>query len=89
MSTKRPPIFTEEQLFGDESPLLERVPGDRHVANYFTALAEAARAKDAELIQRFVDHHEKRVGRGCIEGDMEWDAIVHDCHKAGFKPSKP
>lgn len=48
----------------------------------------SARA-NAELIQRFVDHHHKWQGRGCIEADMEWDAIIHDCHKAGFKPTKP
>ena len=44
---------------------------------------------DAELIQRFVDHNAKWAGKGCIEADMEWDAIVSDCIAAGFKPSKP
>jgi hypothetical protein len=50
---------------------------------------EAARAKDAQLIQRFVDHNDKWLGKGCIEADMEWDNIVLDCIKAGYKPSEP
>ena len=45
---------------------------------------EAARAKDAELIQRFVDHNAKWAGYGCLEADREWDDIITDCFKAGF-----
>lgn len=48
---------------------------------------EAARAKDAELIQRFVDHNAKWVGNGCLEADREWDDIVSDCIAAGFRPT--
>lgn len=43
----------------------------------------------AELIQRFVDHNAKWAGKGCIEADIEWDAIVSDCIAGGFKPSNP
>ena len=38
------------------------------------------------LVQRFVDHHAKWVGYGCLEADMEWDSIITDCFAAGFTP---
>jgi hypothetical protein len=91
MSTKeREPLLSDEWLATltpdedwPEGPVF--YPTSTMVRNIY----EAARAKDAELIQRFVDHNDKWLGRGCIEADMEWDDIVLDCIKAGYKPSEP
>ena len=53
----------------------------RDVRNLYAAhLAE----RDA-LIQRVVDYWDKWQGKGCIEADMEFDDIVTDMNKAGFK----
>jgi len=82
-------VLTDQQKFGDESPLFRCSLKDRAVAEYFDQLLVAARVKDAELIQRFVDHNDKWLGKGCIEADIEWDNIVLDCIKAGYKPSEP
>lgn len=43
---------------------------------------EGQLAKNRELIQRFVDHDEKWVGKECIEADREWDAIISDAYLA-------
>ena len=46
---------------------------------------EAHLAEREALIQRVVDHWDKWQGKGCIEADMEFDDIVTDMNKAGFK----
>jgi hypothetical protein len=51
------------------------------------AIYEERRDRDSDLIQRFVDHNAKWAGKGCLDADMEWDAIVSDCIAYGFKPS--
>ena len=39
------------------------------------------------LVQRFVDHNAKWLGKGCLEADIQWDAIVGDCQEQGFVPT--
>ena len=39
------------------------------------------------LVQRFVDHNAKWLGKGCLEADIQWDAIVGDCQELGFVPT--
>ena len=46
---------------------------------------EAHLAEKDALIQRVVDYWDKWQGKGCIEADMEFDDIVTDMNKAGFK----
>lgn len=48
-------------------------------------LYEAHLAERDALIQRVVDYWDKWQGKGCIEADMEFDDIVTDMNKAGFK----
>ena len=94
MSTKeREPLFSDAVIHNmllsrstvSDTPSYAWTDGAHDVRDLY----EAARAKDAELIQRFVDHNDKWLGKGCIEADIEWDNIVLDCIKAGYKPSEP
>ena len=39
------------------------------------------------LVQRFVDHNAKWLGKGCLEADIQWDTIVSDCQELGFVPT--
>ena len=39
------------------------------------------------LVQRFVNHNAKWVGKGCLEADIEWDEIIGDCKEQGFVPT--
>ena len=60
---------------------------------YATCIREEAEPREAEierlraLVQRFVDHNDKWLGKGCIEADLQWDAIVSDCQEQGFVPT--
>ena len=60
---------------------------------YATCIREEVEPREAEierlraLVQRFVDHNDKWLGKGCIEADLQWDAIVSDCQEQGFVPT--
>ncbi len=78
-NTKREPLLSDRNLW-DRSP--------EQVRDFY----EAARAKDAELIQMLVDAlanlrdiHEERAGREPLTGMDELEAAA----AAGFKPSEP
>ena len=94
MSNKREPLFTDEQLFGDASPLFANDGRDNRIALYFVGLCEAARAKDAELIQQLMDEvaawmqpdlDERFRGEQWHQSKRILDAAA----AAGFKPSEP
>ena len=78
----REPLLSDEQIFGDEGPLHKHWRGDVHIAKFFREPYEAARAKDAELIQMAVeacsDPHKMSLGR----------AFLAAAEDAGFKPSQ-
>jgi hypothetical protein len=94
-NTKRNPLLSDDAiseafLYGPFVP--DALHGYRSGANYARDIYEAARAKDAELIQQLVDAlanlrdiHEFRVGREPLTGMDELEAAA----AAGFKPSNP
>ena len=95
MSEENKPLLSDTMI--RSRALAYTSPYDREVqrtANWVREIYEAQRSKDRELIQRFVDHNEKWLGKGCIEADREWDAIVSDAALAlageqGYKPTDP
>ena len=105
MSEQNKPLLSDDmiELFNDakaldcdnnmsEDAAFHFVNGHLAGMNEISGIYEQARTKDRELIQRFVDHNEKWLGKGCIEADREWDAIVSDAALAlageqGYKPT--
>lgn len=85
MSTKREPL-----LKGDIIPIALRAPEE------INAMHEAARAKDAELIQRLVDalhiatryNHYKTFPEEWHNSINIWNRAMEDADAAGFKPSE-
>jgi len=85
---KREPLLSDEELME-----LTYVKEDgRRPSEQVRDFYEAARAKDAELIQQLVDAlanlrdiHEERAGREPLTGMDELEAA----EAAGFKPSEP
>jgi|688.fasta_scaffold293414_4 hypothetical protein len=82
-NTKREPLLSDADL---------GYVKDTHIAEQVRDTYEAARAKDAELIQQLVDAlanlrdiHEERAGREPLTGMDELEAA----EAAGFKPSEP
>lgn len=41
------------------------------------------------LVQRFVDHNTKWLGKGCLEADIQWDAIVRTAKSRASCPPIP
>ena len=92
-NTKREPLISDEELdrICEFHPYHAQLYAKRS-AMAVNALHEAARAKDAELIQMLVDAlanlrdiHQFRVGREPLTGTDELAAA----EAAGFKPSYP
>jgi hypothetical protein len=84
-NTKREPLVSDKDI---NDPKLVIPLGAKMIRDIY----EAARAKDAELIQRLVDAlenlrdiHQFRVGREPLTGMDELEAAA----AAGFKPSEP
>ena len=83
-NTPRPPLLSDEAI---HSPELTIPLGTKMVRDIY----EAARAKDAELIQRLVDglkHAQKfaeEYGYGPLE-TVQWD--LDAAAAAGFKPTE-
>jgi hypothetical protein len=85
-TTPREPLFTDEQLFGDASPLFANDGRDNRIALYFVGLCEAARDKDAELIQQLVDGLQQIADEGHWTPDMH--ELLNVAAASGFKPSE-
>lgn len=84
--SKREPLLTEEQKFGDAAPLLESCLRDQRIAEYFEGLYEAARAKDAELIQGLTTSVARYIREmGELWGNEQQLLAAAEAH--GFKPS--
>lgn len=79
-TTPRPPLLSDEDI---NDPKLVIPLGAKMIRDIY----EAARAKDAELIQRLVDglHFERMSLVSCMESQKALDAAA----AAGFKPSEP
>ena len=60
-------------------------PGKLGSSMAAASLAEVERLR--ALVQRFVDHNAKWLGKGCLEADIQWDAIISDCQEQGFVPT--
>lgn len=90
---RREPLLSEYELQNRTAEYGHEVWGpywnrDRVIAHY-----EAARAKDAELIQRLVDAiaYSRKHGPAATLGDCHWDIALHnalsDASQLGFKPT--
>jgi hypothetical protein len=79
-NTPRPPLLSDEAIL---NPDLIIPLGTKMVRDIY----EAARAKDAELIQQLVDglHFERMSLVSCMESQKALDAAA----AAGFKPTEP
>ena len=77
MSNKREPLLSD----ADITKAITNLPGGG--AHFVRDTYEAARAKDADLIQRLVD-----VSAKCVPID-EIVAAIAAAEAAGFKPSEP
>ena len=77
-NTPRPPLLSDEDI---NDPKLVIPLGAKMIRDIY----EAARAKDAELIQMLVDglHFERMSLVACMESQKALDAAA----AAGFKPS--
>ena len=92
-NTKQRPLLSDEEI--ERYSMMYTIPSRYETARalkYAKGIYEAARAKDAELIQQLVDAlrnlrdiHEFRVGREPLTGTDELAAAA----AAGFKPSYP
>jgi hypothetical protein len=80
---KRQPLLTHEDIYGDAGPMFFHIASDVNTANFFVERYEAARAKDAELIQRLVD------GWYAADGGRDMWTAIAAAEAAGFKPSQP
>jgi len=87
-NTKRKPLLSENQVFGKPLDGLDEGMNRSEIYEAY----EAARAKDAELIQQLVDAlenlreiHQEWAGREALTGMDELEAAA----AAGFKPSNP
>ena len=79
-NTPRPPLLSDEDI---NDPKLVIPLGAKMIRDIY----EAARAKDAELIQQLVDglHFERMSLVSCMESQKALDAAA----AAGFKPTEP
>lgn len=79
-NTTRPPLLSDEDI---NDPKLVIPLGAKMIRDIY----EAARAKDAELIQQLVDglHFERMSLVSCMESQKALDAAA----AAGFKPTEP
>ena len=94
MSEKRIPLdATSEDLFGRLRPDWLGNSHDRDIGEHWIDELQAARAKDAELIQRLVDALAEQVQPSLDErfrGEVWYRhmAIIKDAEAAGFTPSE-
>lgn len=94
-NTKREPLLSDDMLKDAEEVVeVSSVPVDKLYR--FREIYEAARAKDAELIQRLVDtigmidKYAERETMSSEEEDVivaHWNAALDAAEAAGFKPS--
>jgi hypothetical protein len=84
---KRPPLLSHEDIYGDAGPMFFHIASDVNVANFFVQRYEAARAKDAELIQHLVNAlgREVHINQPALPSSI---AAFAAAEAAGFKPSQ-
>ena len=82
-TTPRPPLLSDDALLELTYVKEDGRRPSEQVRDYY----EAARAKDAELIQQLVDglHFERMSLVACMESQKALDAAA----AAGFKPTEP
>ena len=79
-TTPRPPLLSDRRIYASCSDDRDMDPGE------VRDIYEAARDKDAELIQRLVDGLQQIADEGHWTPDM--DELLNVAAAAGFKPSE-
>lgn len=92
-ASNRTPKQQAEERFPDSAAFTARKGNVHRRSGFATCIREEVEPREAEverlraLVQRFVDHNAKWLGKGCLEADIQWDAIISDCQEQGFVPT--
>jgi hypothetical protein len=97
MSTKREPLFSDDNINEQAQLAIAKCQPDANPMFIYVLAAmdtrdeyEAARAKDAELIQNLVDALDANAGYTApISAALRAEQALYAAAAAGFKPSEP